>query len=84
MPHIEIVDIEKARSLILEMTEKIQGPEYQASLAQLEEDMKELIHGMILTAIFTGLIEDKPERLEELRSKLVVALDTGFILGKER
>lgn len=84
MPYIEVVDIEKARSLILEMTERIQEPKYQSSLAQLEEDMKELIHGMILTAIFTGLIEDKPERLEELRSKLVVALNTGFILGKER
>ena len=83
MPHFEIVDIEKAKSLILEMSERIQEPKYLASLAQLNEDMKELIHGMILTAIFTGLIEDKPERLEEIRSKLVVALNTGFIWGKE-
>jgi len=83
VPHFEIVDIEKAKSLILEMSERIQEPKYLASLAQLNEDMKELIHGMILTAIFTGLIEDKPERLEEIRSKLVVALNTGFIWGKE-
>ncbi len=83
MARIEYVNVEEAGRLILKMTEKIDEPKYKASMDQLQKEMKELVHGMILTAIETGLIENKPERLEELRSKLTVALCSGFILGKE-
>lgn len=84
MTHIEIVNIEEAQYIIQLMARKVEQPEVRPLLDQLGEDMKSFIHGMILTAIHTGLIEDRPERLEELRSKLIMAMDSGFVLGRER
>ena len=83
MSHIEYVDIEEAQKIIQRMVQKIEEPDVRPVLAKVEAEMKHLIHGMILTAILNGLIQDTPERLEELRSKLIIALDTGFILGKK-
>jgi len=82
--HFEIVDIDEAREIIKQMVEKIQAPEQRHLLDEVEAKMKQLIHGMILTAIHTGLIQDTPERLDEMRMKLIIALDSGFILGREK
>lgn len=84
MAYIEIVDIEAAQKKIQQMGEKAQEPSIRPLLNELEAEMKHLIHGMILTAILTGMIEDTPQRLEEMRSKLILALDSGFILGREK
>ena len=83
MPHIEFVNIEEARNIILRMAQRIEEPDVRPLLDEVQAEMKQFIHGMILTAIHTGLIQDTPERLEELRSKLIMALDVGFILGRE-
>ena len=84
MSYIEIVNIEEAQNIIQRMAQKIQEPDIRPLLSDAEAEMKQFIHGMILTAIHTGLIQDTPERLEEMRSKLIMALDSGFILGRER
>ncbi|HUV56348.1 MAG TPA: hypothetical protein VMV84_03865 [Dehalococcoidales bacterium] len=83
MPHVEFVNIEEARNIILRMAQRIEEPDVRPLLDEVQAEMKQFIHGMILTAIHTGLIQDTPERLEELRSKLIMALDVGFILGRE-
>ena len=84
MSYIEIVNIEEAQNIIQRMTQKIQEPDVRPLLDEVEAEMKHFIHGMILTAIHTELIQDTPERLEEMRSKLIMALDSGFILGREK
>ena len=84
MTHVEIVNIEEAQYIIQLMARKVEQPEVRPLLDQLDEDMKSFIHSMILTAIHTGLIEDRPERLGELRLKLIMAMDSGFVLGRER
>ena len=84
MPHVEFVNIEEAQNIILRMQQKSEEPAIQPLLKELEAEMKHFIHGMILTAIYNGLIQDSPERLEELRSKLLLALDSGFILGRDK
>lgn len=83
MAYIEKVDVDKAFLLLGKFTAKLDKPEYEAAMDQLQKEAKELIHGLILTAIHTGLIEDKPEKLSELRAKLTVVLCSGFIVGKE-
>jgi len=84
MVYTEIIDIEKAQEFMGVFMKKIQEPELRPLLTKVEIQYKDFIHGLIITAVETGLLtNNSPERLEELRSKLIVAFDSGFILGRQ-
>lgn len=83
MSHIEMVNVDNALKTIEEMRRRTSEPSAVHLLSKVEADMKDFLLGMILTALETGLIEDIPERLDELRAKLILAFDSGYILGRE-
>lgn len=84
MYHIETVDIDAAKKTIDEMKKRTEDPTIKPLLDEAEAQTKNFLLGMILTSIETGLIQDIPERLDELKGKLYIAFATGFILGREK
>ena len=83
MSHTERVNVDNALKIIEEMRAKTTNPEAVHLLSEVEAKMKDFLLGMVLTALESGLIESVPIRVDELSSKLMLAFDTGYILGRE-
>jgi hypothetical protein len=81
--HTENVNIDKAEHLLKEMQAKLHSSEVAPLVDKAIGEMKDLLHGLILTAVETGLVENTPSRLEELRMKITVAFSSGFMMGRE-
>lgn len=77
----EKIDIDAAMRTIEEMNNRSQ--ELAGPLVRAEDEMKNALLGLILTSIETGLIQNTPARLEEMRGKIYVAFSMGFVKGKE-
>jgi|GEM_PF-6496598 len=80
MQEIHEVDIDKASSALKFMADYIS--QHKEEIGKAETAAKELLMGLILTAVHTGLIPNATSQTTEFRDKIFMAFDIGFYYGK--
>lgn len=77
---IHAVDIDKAQASIVFMLDYIS--KNHDKLTKAESAAKESLMGLVLTAVYTGLIRNATPQAAELRDKIFMAFDIGFFHGE--
>lgn len=76
---IHEVDIDKAQSAMKFMADYVEHN--REDMNKVEAAAKEPLMGLILTSIETGLVKNGSQELLELRMKIFMAFDIGYVYG---
>ena len=77
---IHEVDIDKAQSAMKYMADYVEHN--REEIAKVEKAAMEPLMGLILTSVETGLVKNGSKELVELRGKIFMAFDIGYVYGK--